>query len=115
MLASSRGRDVGNMLTTTMTHTARLLMLATLVISVFAGVFVFGGYLALLTALGFEHTQAFTALDHPGFKHFVRLRVRRDGSGIDGFCIGLADPLGKNAAPELVDTFAWRPKSAAQD
>lgn len=87
-----------------------LLMLATLVISVFAGVFVFGGYLALLTALGFEHTQAFTALDHPGFKHFVRLRVRRDGSGIDGFCVGLADPLGKDAEPVLVDTFTWRPR-----
>ncbi len=87
-----------------------LLVLATLVISVFAGVFVFGGYLALLTGLGFEHTQAFTALDHPGFKHFVRLRVRRDGSGIDGFCVGVADPLGKDAEPVLVDTFTWRPR-----
>jgi hypothetical protein len=92
-----------------------LLMLATLVISVFAGVFVFGGYLALLTALGFEHTQAFTALDHPGFKHFLRLRVRRDGSGIDGFCVGLADPLGKDAEPVLVDTFGWRPSSPTSD
>jgi hypothetical protein len=88
-----------------------VLTLATLVISVFAGVFVFGGYLALLTALGFEHTQAFTALDHPGFKHVLRLRVRADGSGIDGFCVGLTDPLGKDQAPVLVDTFTWRPSS----
>jgi hypothetical protein len=92
-----------------------LLMLATLVISVFVGVFVFGGYLALLTALGFEHTQAFTALDHPGFKHFLRLRVRADGSGIDGFCVGLADPLGKDSAPVLVDTWTWRPSSLGED
>jgi hypothetical protein len=86
-----------------------LLTLATLMISVFAGVFVFGGYLALLTALGFEHTQAFTALDHPGFKHVLRLRVRADGSAVDGFCVGLTDPLGKDQVPVLVDTFTWRP------
>ena len=56
--------------------------------------------------------QAFTALDHPGFKHFVRLRVRADGSGIDGWCIGAADPLGAGQKPVLVDHFAWRPFSA---
>ena len=87
-----------------------LLVLATLAVSVFAGVFVFGAYLALLTRLGFENTQAFTALDHPGYKHFLRLRVRADGSGIDGFCLGLSDPLGPEAAPVLVDTFTWRPQ-----
>ena len=89
---------------------SRLLVLATLAVSVFAGVFVFGAYLALLTRLGFENTQAFTALDHPGYKHFVRLRVRADGSGIDGFCVGLSDPLGPDAAPVLVNTFTWRPQ-----
>jgi hypothetical protein len=88
-----------------------LLVLATLVVSVFAGVFVFGAYLALLTRLGFEHTQAFTALDHPGFKHFVRLRVRADGTGIDGYCLGLANPLGDGSTPVLVDAFQWRPGS----
>jgi hypothetical protein len=88
-----------------------LLMIATLTVSVFAGVFVFGAYLALLTRLGFEHTQAFTALDHPGYKHFLRLRIRGDGSGIDGYCLGLVDPLGEGQEPVLVDTFTWRPKS----
>ena len=71
----------------------------------------FGGYLALLTLLGYENMQAFTVLDHPGFKHFVRLRVRADGLGIDGWCIGAADPLGAGSEPVLVDHFTWRPFS----
>jgi hypothetical protein len=84
---------------------------ATLLVTVFAASFVFGSYLAWLTRRGIEHTQAFTALDHPGYKHFLRLRVRADGSGIDGYCIGLTDPLAKGAKPELVDHFTWRPKA----
>lgn len=86
-----------------------LLWLGTLLVGVSAGIFVFGGYLTLLTLLGYENTQAFTVLDHPGFKHFVRLRVRADGSGIDGWCVGAADPLAANAQPVLVDQFSWRP------
>jgi hypothetical protein len=82
---------------------------ATLVLTVFAASYIFGFYLAFLTRRGIEHTQAFTALDHPGYKHFLRLRVRGDGKGIDGYCIGLADPLGPAEKPELVDTFTWRP------
>ncbi len=62
----------------------------------------------LLTVLGYESTQAFTALDHPGFKHFLRIRVRRDGSAIDGFCVGLVDPVRQGEAPVLVDTFTWK-------
>jgi hypothetical protein len=62
-----------------------------------------------LTRLGLEHTQAFTALDHPGFKHFLRLRVRADGRGIDLWCVGLVDPLGPDAEPTLVDGASWRP------
>jgi hypothetical protein len=89
-----------------------LLVIATLGVSVFAGVFVFGAYLSLLTRMGFEHTQAFTALDHPGYKHFLRLRVRADGSGMDGWCIGLTDPLGNGQEPVLVDAFQWRPGSS---
>jgi hypothetical protein len=84
---------------------------ATLVLTVFAASYVFGFYLAWLTRRGIEHTQAFTALDHPGYKHFLRLRVRADGQGVDGYCIGLTDPLGDDARPELVDTFSWRPKT----
>jgi hypothetical protein len=83
---------------------------ATLVVAVFAGAFIFGAYLALLTRLGLEQTQAFTALDHPGFKHFVRLRVRADGAGIDGWCIGLTDPVAPDSKPVLVDSFTWRPE-----
>ena len=83
----------------------------TLALAVFAGTFVFGAYLALLTLFGYEHMQALTALDHPGFKHFVRLRVRADGSGIDAWCIGATDPLRPGQQPELVDHFVWRPFS----
>ncbi len=84
----------------------------TLVLAMFAGTLVFGGYLALLTLFGFEHMQALTALDHPGFKHFLRLRVRADGSGVDGWCIGATDPLRAGQRPELVDHFVWRPFGA---
>ena len=75
----------------------------------FAGAGVFGGYLALLSQRGHEQMQAFPGLDHPGFKHFLRLRVRGDGSGVDGWCVGLVDPLGEREEPVLVDTFTWRP------
>ena len=73
-----------------------------------AGAFVFGAFLALLTRLGIENLQAFAALDHPGFKHFVRFRVRRDGSAVDAWCVGLVDPLRPGASPVLVDAFTWR-------
>jgi hypothetical protein len=89
--------------------TAYLVAGLTLVLTVFLASYVFGFYLALLTRRGIEHTQAFTALDHPGYKHFLRLRVRHDGKGIDGYCIGLTDPLAPDAKPELVDVFTWRP------
>ena len=90
-------------------HLAPLLLAAiSLAVGVLGGAFIFGAYLALLTALGLENTQAFTALDHPGFKHFVRLRVRADGSAVDGWVVGLVDPLGSDARPVLVDTFTWR-------
>ena len=87
-----------------------VIAMVTLTVSVFAGAWIFGAYLALLTRLGLEHTQAFTALDHPGFKHFLRLRVRRDGSGVDAWCIGLVDPVA-DESPVLVDHFSWRPNS----
>ena len=72
------------------------------------GGFVFGGFFAMTTRLGLEETQGFTALAHPGFKHFIRFRVRADGSAVDGWVIGLADPLAPGAEPVLVDTFTWR-------
>jgi hypothetical protein len=81
---------------------------ATFLLTVFAAAWIFGAYLALLTRLGLEHSQAFTALDHPGFKHFVRFRIHADGRGVDGYCIGLVDPLRAGSAPVLVDQFVWR-------
>jgi hypothetical protein len=81
---------------------------AQLGVGVVVGAYLFGAYLALLTLFGFENTTAFTALDHPGFKHFVRLRVRADGSGVDGFCLGLADPVRSDEQPVLVDVFSWK-------
>jgi hypothetical protein len=53
--------------------------------------------------------QAYVALMHPGYKHFVRLRVRADGKGIDGWTIGIIDPLGAGEEPVIVDRFSWRP------
>ena len=88
---------------------ARVTLLLTL--AVLAGAWVFGAYLALLTRLGIEQTQAFTALDHPGYKHFLRLRVRADGKGIDAWCVGLTDPVAKDEPPVLVDEFRWRPEA----
>jgi hypothetical protein len=72
------------------------------------GAYLFGLYLALLTRFGYEHQQAFAALDHPGFKHFVRFRVRADGSAVDGFCLGLVNPARPGEPPVLVDSFTWR-------
>jgi len=77
-------------------------------VAVFYGAFVFGAFLALLTLLGLEETQAFTALDHPGFKHFLRLRVRKDGSAVDYWCLGLTDPLAPDAKPELIDAGSFK-------
>jgi hypothetical protein len=85
-----------------------LILLLTFGVAVFSGAFVFGAFLALLTFLGLEETQAFTALDHPGFKHFLRLRVRRDGSAVDYWCLGLTDPLAPDAKPELIDHATFR-------
>lgn len=78
-------------------------------VTVAVGVGVVGVYMALLTRLGLEETQAFTTLDHPGFKHFLRLRVRSDGRGVDGWCLGKADPLREGEPVVLVDRFTWRP------
>jgi hypothetical protein len=85
-----------------------LIAVLTFAVAVFYGAFVFGAFLALLTFLGLEETQAFTALDHPGFKHFLRLRVRRDGSAVDLWCLGLTDPLARDAKPELIDATSFR-------
>lgn len=78
-----------------------------LVIASFSAAFVFGGYLTLLTFFGIEQHQAFSVLSHPGYKHFVRLRVRRDGRTIDGWVLGKVDPLSASDPVVLVDRFTW--------
>jgi hypothetical protein len=85
-----------------------LIALLTFAVAVFYGAFVFGTFLALLTFVGLEETQAFTALDHPGFKHFLRLRVRQDGSAVDLWCLGLTDPLSQGSKPELIDVASFK-------
>lgn len=89
------------------TYGPRVDAVVVLLLAVFSGAFAFGAFLAALSALGLESTQAMTALGHPGFKHFVRMRVRRDGSRVDAWTIGLLDPLAKDAKAVLVDRWSW--------
>ncbi len=78
---------------------------AVLLVYAFLGSFVFGLFLATLAVSGIELQQAFTVLGHPGFKHFVRLRVSPDGR-IDAWVIGKDDPLA-DAGPWLIDRWSW--------
>jgi hypothetical protein len=80
---------------------------AVFVLSIFGGAWVFGLYLAALARFGLNHDQAFAALGHPGYKHFVRMRIRKDGSSIDAWVLGLVDPLG-DPTPVLVDRATFR-------
>jgi hypothetical protein len=77
-----------------------------MVVDAFAGAFIFGLFLAVCALGGLEMQQAFTVLGHPGYKHFVRLRVMPDGT-VDAWVIGKDDPLGDDG-PWLIDRFAWR-------
>jgi hypothetical protein len=79
-----------------------------LCVASFSGTLAFAAYLVALTWLGLESTQAFAAIGHPGFKHFVRMRIAADGQRVDGWTIGLLDPLAKDARPVLVDRFSFR-------
>jgi hypothetical protein len=76
-----------------------------LVVYAFLGALVFGLFLATLAVTGIELQQAFTVLGHPGFKHFVRLRVMADGK-IDAWVIGKDDPLAESG-PWLIDRWSW--------
>jgi hypothetical protein len=80
---------------------------AVLVACAFAGSFIFGVYLTVLTLLGIEHQQAFTVLGHPGYKHFVRLCVFPDGK-VEGWTIGKDDVFAEGD-PLLIDHFRWDP------
>jgi hypothetical protein len=91
--------------------TASLLAVA-YVAMVLAGAFIIGVYLMLLTLFGLATDQGFGPLAHPGYKHFVRLRARRDGSRLEGWVFGKVDPLRPTSPVVLVDRFVWKnPKS----
>jgi hypothetical protein len=77
-------------------------------LAVYAGTLIVGTYLMLLTILGLEQHQAFGALAHPGYKHFVRLRFKKDGSRTDGWVFGRVDPLADGDDVVLVDRFTWK-------
>lgn len=80
--------------------------LATLIVSAFVGALLFGTFLALCALGGLEMQQVFTVLGHPGFKHFVRMRVSADGT-VDAWTIGKDDPLAPHG-PWLVDRWTWK-------
>jgi hypothetical protein len=71
----------------------------------------FGAMLATIARLSLNLSQPFAALGEPGFKHFVRLRVRDPDGGpptVEAFVIGVVDPVG-GSPPVLVDRFVWSP------
>lgn len=87
-----------------------------LTLSTFASSFLFGGMLMLIARLGLNHAQAYAAMGSPGFKHFLRLRVRTTASvsHVDAFVVGVVDPIAR-PTPVLVDTFRFAPFSAARE
>jgi hypothetical protein len=89
---------------------------AVMVVYAFLSAFVFGVYLMTVAFTGLELQQAFTVLGHPGFKHFMRLRLSPDGS-VDAWVIGKDDPLAEHG-PWLIDRFRWdgaRPATPAAE
>jgi hypothetical protein len=87
--------------------TARGWLALAFALAIVGGTLAIGTFLMVLTILGLEQHQAFAALAHPGYKHFVRLRVRQDGSAIDGWVLGKIDPLNPFDKVLLVDQFTW--------
>ena len=82
-----------------------------LALSTFASSFLFGVMLLLIARLGLNHAQAYAAMGSPGYKHFVRLRVRSRDNGmsqVDAWVVGLVDPVA-TPTPVLVDTFRFDP------
>ncbi len=80
---------------------------ASLLVATPLAVLGFGTLLMVLTVLGVEHNQAYSTLAHPGYKHFTRMRVHKDGSRIDAWVIGKVDTLDPDAEIVLVDRWTW--------
>jgi hypothetical protein len=80
--------------------------LGVVLVYAFVAAFLFGVFLSLCALAGLEMQQVFTVLGHPGFKHFVRMRVSPDGT-IDAWTIGKDDPLAPGG-PWLIDRWTWR-------
>ena len=82
-----------------------------LALATMASSFLFGVMLMLVARLGLSHGQAYAAMGSPGYKHFVRLRVRAGEQGasrVDGWVIGIVDPIAR-PSPVLIDTFQFDP------
>jgi Calcineurin-like phosphoesterase len=93
-----------------------LAILVGLVLSILASGLAFGAMLATLLHLGWAHAQPYAALGQPGFKHFVRMRVREpdDGaSSVEIFVVGVVDPVG-GSPPVLVDRFRFTAEGFAE-
>ena len=71
------------------------------------GALMSGVSLWLVARSGADDYIAWAAIAHPGFKHFLRLRVHRDGSRVDAWCFGLRDPCADREQVLLVDHFTW--------
>jgi hypothetical protein len=78
---------------------------AVLIAYAFLAALIFGIFLAVCALSNLEMQQAFTVLGHPGFKHFVRMRVSPDGT-IDAWVVGKDDPL-VEGPPVLIDRWTW--------
>jgi hypothetical protein len=88
-----------------------------LLIATFASTFLFGVVLMLIARLGLNHAQAYAAMGSPGYKHFVRLRVRAGDDGtsqVDAWVIGVVDPIARPVAV-LVDAFRFDPFAPQSD
>jgi hypothetical protein len=95
-------------------YTTGSLVIVAYVLMPFVAVFIVGVFLMILTVLGLATDQGFGPLAHPGYKHFVRLRARRDGSKVEGWVLGKVDPLREGTPVVLIDTFEWKNPKAPE-
>jgi hypothetical protein len=82
-----------------------------MIVYAFVAALLFGVFLTICALGGLEMQQVFTVLGHPGFKHFVRMRISPDGT-IDAWVIGKDDPLA-DEGPWLIDRWTWSARGVA--